>query len=241
MTATLRIALSPQPGLTVTGADGSPGRTAARGGSCFSLDARVLLKFAGIEDAAVTFSQFLFRNRGYIPVPFLIVMLIFAEPTLISLIVGFVIAALGEGLRAAGVFHVGSETRVTGEVGASRLVTSGPFAYTRNPLYVGNILIYLGIGIMSMALFPWLQLVALIWFVFQYTLIVREEERYLRKTFGQEFSDYCADVPRFLFRFTPYDSANPVSIDWKAGWHSETRTLQAFVIVTLILIIIWLA
>lgn len=189
----------------------------------------------------MTLSQFLFRNRSYTPVPFLIVMLVFARPTLTSLIVGFVIAALGEFIRAAGVFFVGSETRVTGSVGASRLVTSGPFAYTRNPLYVGNILIYTGIGVMSLALFPWLQLVALAWFLFQYTLIVREEERFLREKFGQEYAEYCARVPRFLFRLTPFASGHPVTLDWKAGWHSEARTLQAFGIVTLILLIIWLA
>jgi hypothetical protein len=48
-------------------------------------------------------------------------------------------------------------------------------------------------------------------------------------------------VPRFLFRLTPYASWHPVTIDWKAGWHSESRTLQAFGIVTLILVIVWLA
>ncbi|MBN1447364.1 MAG: isoprenylcysteine carboxylmethyltransferase family protein [Bacteroidetes bacterium] len=167
-------------------------------------------------------------------------MLIFAQPTLTSLIVGFFLAASGEFLRAWGVFYVGSETRVTGSVGASKLVTSGPFAFVRNPLYVGNILIYLGIGVMSMALFPWLQLGALLWFFFQYTMIVKEEEQFLREKFGQEYEDYCSRVPRFLFRLTPYRSWHPVDIDWKAGWNSEMRTLQAFTAATLLLIIIWI-
>jgi protein-S-isoprenylcysteine O-methyltransferase Ste14 len=188
----------------------------------------------------LTVSQFLFRNRSYTPLPFVLIMLVFAEPTLTSILIGFGVSALGESLRASGVFYVGSETRVTGEVGASKLVTSGPFAFVRNPLYVGNILIYLGIGIMSLALWPWLQLIALVWFVFQYTLIVREEEGFLHKKFGQEFVDYCAKVPRFLFRLTPYQSWHPVDIDWNAGWKSEARTLQAFAAATLILVIIWI-
>jgi protein-S-isoprenylcysteine O-methyltransferase Ste14 len=188
----------------------------------------------------VTFSQFLFRNRSYTPLPFLVVMIIFAQPTAVSLGIGFVVAALGEFIRAWGVFYVGSETRVTGEVGASRLVTSGPFAHVRNPLYVGNILLYVGVGVMSLALFPWLQLVALLWFVFQYTLIVREEERFLREKFGKEYEEYCASVPRFLFRPTAFRTSAPVTIDWKAGWHSEARSLQAFAIATLILVVIWL-
>jgi protein-S-isoprenylcysteine O-methyltransferase Ste14 len=188
----------------------------------------------------VTLNQFLFRNRSYTPIPFLIVMVIFAHPTIWSLVIGFVVAASGEFIRAWGVFYVGSETRVTGNVGASRLVTSGPFAHVRNPLYVGNILLYVGIGIMSMALFPWLQIVALIWFVFQYTLIVQEEERFLAGEFGEEYQSYLAGVPRFLPRFTSYNPEKPTSIDWSAGWKSETRTLQAFAIVTLVIVLIWL-
>ncbi len=188
----------------------------------------------------MTLSQFLFRNRSYTPLPFLLVMIVFAEPTPISLGVGFVVAALGELLRAWGVFYVGSETRVTGEVGASRLVTSGPFSHVRNPLYVGNIMLYVGVGVMSMALFPWLQLVAFAWFVFQYTLIVREEERFLAQKFGAEYEAYCKAVPRFLFRPTPWKPSTPGRIDWKAGWHSEARTLQAFATATIILLIIWL-
>ncbi len=188
----------------------------------------------------MTFSQFLFRNRSYTPLPFLVVMIVFAQPTLLSLAVGFVVAALGEFVRAWGVFYVGSETRVTGEVGASRLVTSGPFSHVRNPLYVGNMMLYVGVGVMSLALFPWLQIVALIWFIFQYTLIVLEEERFLREKFGAEYEEYCKAVPRFLFRPTPYRQSAPGRIDWKAGWHSEARTLQAFAVATLILIVIWL-
>ncbi|MCZ7555280.1 MAG: isoprenylcysteine carboxylmethyltransferase family protein [Bacteroidia bacterium] len=188
----------------------------------------------------MTFSQFLFRNRSYTPLPFLVVMMVFARPTLISLGIGFAIAALGEFVRAWGVFYVGSETRVTGEVGASRLVTSGPFAHVRNPLYVGNILLYVGVGVMSLALFPWLQLVALLWFIFQYTLIVREEERFLREKFGKEYEDYCTAVPRFLFRPTAFQSSAPVKINWKAGWQSEARSLQAFAVATLLLVVIWL-
>ncbi len=55
---------------------------------------------------------------------------------------GFLVLSSGEFLRAWGVFYVGAETRVTHRVGASKLVTSGAFGHVRNPLYVGNILIY---------------------------------------------------------------------------------------------------
>lgn len=187
----------------------------------------------------MTLAQILFKNRSYTPIPFVIVMLIFAKPTPVSLIVGFAIAALGEFTRAWGVFYAGSETRVTGSVGASRLVTSGPFGYVRNPLYVGNIMMYVGIGIMSMALFPYLQIFALLYFVFQYTMIVSEEERFLREEFGEEYKLYCAGVRRFFPRFTPYSSPHPMTINWDAGWKSERRSLQAFAFVSLLLVAIY--
>jgi protein-S-isoprenylcysteine O-methyltransferase Ste14 len=196
------------------------------------------LLFLVIFEVSVTLSQFLFRNRSYAPLPFLAVMVVFARPEWWSLCAGFLVALAGEALRAWGVFYAGSETRVTGEVGASRLVTSGPFAHVRNPLYLGNMTLYLGIGIMSLALFPWLQLAALAWFVFQYTLIVREEERFLRGEFGTAYDNFCASVPRFIPRITPSRSIDEVRINWKAGLRSERRTLQAFGIVTLILVAI---
>jgi len=109
----------------------------------------------------------IFKYRSYTPIPFLILMLIYADASIVSFIVGFVIALSGEAIRLWGVSWAGSETRTTGAgVGGTFLVISGPFAHVRNPLYVGNILIYLGIGIMSMALFPYLQIIAAVFFIF---------------------------------------------------------------------------
>ena len=189
----------------------------------------------------MTLGQFLFKYRSYAPIPWVIVMIIFATPTPTSLVAGFLVACAGECLRAWGVMYAGSETRVTGSgVGASRLVTSGPFSHTRNPLYIGNMLIYTGIGIMSYALFPWLQLGALCWFVFQYSLIVRDEEAFLRRQFGAEYEAYVRAVPRFFFRLTRYTPPVVITIDWKAGWHSEQRTIQAFVLASAIVFVLWL-
>ena len=82
------------------------------------------------------FRQKIFSYRSYTPIPFLIVMVIFANPTLLSLVVGFIIALVGELIRIWGVGYAGSETRTTGPVGGSKLVTNGPYAYVRNPLYI---------------------------------------------------------------------------------------------------------
>ena len=170
----------------------------------------------------------IFRNRSYTPIPFLVVMLLFARPTTASLIVGFFIAILGELIRFWGVGYAGGETRVTKRLGGSKLVTNGPYAYVRNPLYIGNMLIYLGFGIMSMALFPYLQIVAGVYFFVQYYLIVTLEEEHLAKKFGEEYRRYYENVPRFIPKLKKYKYASNYSFNFKEAIKSEKRTLQAF-------------
>lgn len=183
----------------------------------------------------------IFKYRSYTPIPFVILMLIFENATIASLIIGILIAINGELIRLWGVSWAGSETRTTGGVGGTYLVISGPFAYVRNPLYVGNILMYLGLGIMSMSLFPYLQIVAIIFFIIQYYFIVKEEEGFLITKFGKDYKNYLQNVPRFLPRVTAYknDSIPQPNYNVGAGLKSETRTLQAFVIVALLIVIRW--
>lgn len=183
----------------------------------------------------------IFKYRSYTPIPFLVLMLVFENASPASLIIGFLVALMGELLRLWGVSWAGSETRTTGGVGGTFLVISGPFAHVRNPLYVGNILMYLGLGIMSMALFPYLQVLAIIFFIFQYHFIVKEEEEFLKTKFKDEYLGYLQNVPRFGWRFLPYkDNSIPQpEFILTKGLKSETRTLQAFIITALLIIIKW--
>lgn len=162
----------------------------------------------------------------------------FAQPTVASMISGFLLVAGGEAIRFWGVSIAGSETRTTGRVGGTYLITNGPFAYVRNPLYVGNMLMYAGVGVMSMALFPWLLLVATVWFYVQYSLIVTQEEEYLAAQFGKAYEDYEGAVGRFFPRFRRYVSVHPPSklVSAREGLASERRTLQAIVLVTLLVV-----
>jgi protein-S-isoprenylcysteine O-methyltransferase Ste14 len=182
-----------------------------------------------------------FKYRSYTPVPFLVLCLAYINANVWSIICGFLVALLGELIRLWGVCWAGSETRTTGDVGGTFLIVSGPFARVRNPLYVGNILIYVGLGLMSFALFPYLQIAGLIFFYVQYNFIVHEEENYLRKTFGQEFENYLKNVPRFFPRITRYKAVNVVQppFNFTAGLKSEKRSLQAFGIVALTIILLW--
>ena len=186
-------------------------------------------------------SSILFKYRSYTPVPFLLIMILYENANIWSLIVGFCIAVSGELIRLWGVSWAGSETRTTGEVGGSFLIVSGPFAHVRNPLYLGNILIYTGLGVMSFAVFPYLQIAGLLFFYFQYRLIIKEEEKYLQSTFGAAFEDYKKNVPRFIPKIFPYTAKSieqPV-FKIRAGLRSEKRSLQALSFVSLTLFLLW--
>lgn len=186
------------------------------------------------------FRQRLFKFRSYTPVPFLVVMLICAKPTLSSLLAGLPVLLLGEFLRLWGVSIAGSETRTTGPVGGTFLITDGPFAYVRNPLYLGNMLLYVAVGVMSQALFPWLALGALVYFLWQYSLIVSLEEEYLMKTFGAEYDRYRASVPRFFptLKKFPRGTNEQPEIDWIRGIVSEKSTLLAIGSVSIVLVVL---
>ncbi|MEK6650114.1 MAG: methyltransferase, partial [Bacteroidota bacterium] len=110
----------------------------------------------------------------------------------------------------------------------------------RNPLYIGNILLYVGVGVMSQAVWPWLPLVALVWFVVQYHLIVSREEEFLAKEFGEPYAEYRANVPRFFVRLVPWMHASQAGQrpSWPDAIRSERRTLQAIVLVTAVLFLI---
>lgn len=183
--------------------------------------------------------KILFKFRSYTPLPFVFAMILFMEPTIISLLIGLFILIIGEVIRIWSVGYAGSETRTTTGVGGSNLVTQGPYSIIRNPLYWGNIMIYSGVGIMSNALFPYLLIAAFFYFVFQYYLIILNEEEYLRETYQEEFKEYCRHVNRFLPfpRNLPNNIKSKLSFNLKGGFKSERRTLQAVTIITIIIFI----
>lgn len=183
--------------------------------------------------------KYLFTYRSYTPIPFLIVMVLFASPTRLSLVTGFVVAVIGESIRFWGVSYAGSETRTTGTVGGTQLVSSGPYAHVRNPLYIGNILMYIGVGIMSDALMPWLQLIALLYFVFQYVAIVSIEEKYLERTF-ESWEDYSSNVPRFIPRVSKYEGVDMLVANVSRAFRSERSSLLALSSSTVLLLAIYI-
>ncbi len=168
----------------------------------------------------------LFRARGITPVPFLVILLYYARPTHISIIVGSVLIITGELIRIWGVGVAGGATR-TRNVGAQSLVTSGPFAYVRNPLYLGNFILAAGVVIFANSLFPYLLVAYIILFVCQYSMIVSLEEKTLERLFGDKYLRYKGMVPRFIPRFRPYDQQSEHRFSIKRALRSERNTLMA--------------
>jgi protein-S-isoprenylcysteine O-methyltransferase Ste14 len=118
-----------------------------------------------------------------------------AQPTWASIVVGAVIVLPGLLIRALASGHVRKNETLT---------TSGPYAYTRNPLYLGSLLI--GIGFCVAARSWWIGIALIVIFFAIYIPVIRDEEAFLRRKFP-EFEEYARRVPRMFPRLTRAPSA----------------------------------
>ena len=181
--------------------------------------------------------NFFFKNRSFTPIPVAISIIYFAQPDNPNILIGFVILLLGELIRMWSVSYAGGETRTT-NVGAPSLCTAGPYGYVRNPIYVGNMLMYLGIVIIAGS--PNVTLMALTtmtFFIIQYSLIISLEEQKLDELFGLEYVTYKKNVRAIFPRFTKWktdDNRTPLSFGRLLK--TEKRTLQnvAFILTLII-------
>ena len=140
--------------------------------------------------------NFFFKIRSYTPIPFIFALLYFAEPTRYTVAVGVPFIAIGEFLRIWAVGYAGASTRAR-TLGAARdLVTTGPYRYVRNPLYLGNFL--LSFGVCLVANVYWLVAVLIVGYFSQYLPIIALEETYLLESCGQVYRAYRERVPRFI-------------------------------------------
>jgi protein-S-isoprenylcysteine O-methyltransferase Ste14 len=156
----------------------------------------------------------LFRHRTAIPFPFalaLVVLSIGRATFSWTLVFGGMVLTLGgEALRLAAVRRIGVISRTRSDR-LGPLVTSGPFAYTRNPLYVGNVLIWTGFALT--AGLPWLALLFGVLLLLEYHAIVQWEEKLLESRYGAEYNAYRVAVPRWVPTLGARDVAPPDSRD----------------------------
>jgi len=140
----------------------------------------------------------LFRHRGWLPLLFLGIPLVMPGSTSpFRWEVGLALIVIGEAMRLAGVAAAGTVTRRRSRE-VQRLVTYGIFAWSRNPLYNGNFLIWMGFVTISGVL--WFLPIAMLLFALEYELIVRYEEGVLESIFGREYLDYKTRTPRWIPR-----------------------------------------
>lgn len=155
----------------------------------------------------------LFRFRSFTPVPVLVGLawLLWRSrgqpgpggPTVDAALnaLGVLVALAGQALRFYTLGQVPEGTSGQDNfLQAVTLNTRGPYAYVRNPLYVGNLGICL--GLMLIAHDPWVYLVGLGFFFGEYFFIIRAEEAFLRSRFGADYDEYLQKVPRWIPRFT---------------------------------------
>lgn len=174
-----------------------------------------------------------FQLRDYTPIPLFIVLIMVQNPTVLSATLGTLLAVFGELIRVYSVAFIGSISRTRKSSLGAKLVTSGPFGIVRNPLYVGNFFIVLGISLFSAV--SWMVLLTVICFTIQYYFIVVYEEKLLVDQFGEEFEHYCKRVPAWI----PTSLPKLENIEWPDSFSgslkSEKRTLTAIAVVLLLL------
>ncbi len=180
-----------------------------------------------------------FNYRSYTPIPLLIALLILADPTPTTYAAGLVLVILGEVIRTWAVRHAGGATRTTSGVGGAELITHGPFAYVRNPLYLGNFFLGTGLVVMAWAWMPWMLLVFWGLFFLQYGMIISLEEEYLSKTFGELYAEYRKQVPRVIPRLTPFKKHDVQVMSWKRALRTERDTLMTYVLLSLAIYLRW--
>jgi protein-S-isoprenylcysteine O-methyltransferase Ste14 len=131
-------------------------------------------------------------RRIRVPLGFLFAVVYFwlARPTWLSIALGLIVVAPGLLVRALASGHVRKN---------ESLATSGPYAYTRNPLYLGSLLI--GVGFAIAARSWWVGAALALMFFAIYLPVIRDEEAFLRQKFP-EFEEYARRVPRMLPRLT---------------------------------------
>ena len=179
-----------------------------------------------------------FKYRDYTPIPLILILLFVAKPTVVSATIGILLIILGEGLRLYSVGFIGAISRTRKDRTGGELITSGPFAYIRNPIYCGNFFISLGIASYGGVL--WFVLLTFLGFIIQYGPIVKYEEHFLFETFTERYEAYCKNVPAWVpKKQVAFDA---LELEWppdiKIAIKSEKRTLAAIGGILLILMII---
>jgi protein-S-isoprenylcysteine O-methyltransferase Ste14 len=182
-----------------------------------------------VPDTLRRLGGWLFKHRTLIPQPIVFLLIVIpAGPDRSGrlLAAGALVVAAGELLRLWAVRHIGAISRTRSER-LGPLIASGPFRLVRNPLYIGNLLVWVGFAISANVLFLAPIVFALL--AFEYHAIVRWEEGLLESRLGDAYRAYTAQVPRWIPRGRPAPLTVPSvsKFSWAETLFSERGTLIA--------------
>lgn len=157
-------------------------------------------------------------QRWRVPLGFLCgaLFIVLARPRPMSLAIGGAIAVFGLALRAWAAGHIRKN---------SQLATSGPYAFTRNPLYLGSFLLGLGFTVASGQW--WLGLIFAALFLGIYLPVMRVEAQTLAELFGEDYKVYARSVPLFFPRLLPYRDAKTGGVRFDATLYMRYREYRA--------------
>lgn len=189
----------------------------------------------------IAIGNFFFQVRNFLFI-FLYLLLFIPSPPLFSpdifgekyylfpIILGLLVTFSGELIRGLtiGLAYIvrGGQNR---QIYAEKLVTEGIFRHCRNPLYVGNVLMLLGVGILSNSL-VYVGIV-IPFFLFIYQAIVLAEENFLRGKFGPEFDRYCERVNRWVIRLSGLsETFKGMTFNYKRWILKEYNTLFVWLV-----------
>jgi protein-S-isoprenylcysteine O-methyltransferase Ste14 len=158
-------------------------------------------------------------RRIRVPLGFVFAVLYFwlARPTWRFIALGAILIGPGLLIRALASGHVRKN---------EALATSGPYAYTRNPLYLGSLL--MGIGFAVAARSWWVGVALVVMFFAIYLPVIRDEETFLRQKFP-EFEEYARRVPRMFPRITPQSGAEDTSGGFSLDLYLKHREYNALI------------
>lgn len=179
----------------------------------------------------MSLQTFVFKNRGLLLALPAAALAACGRPSARSVVLGLPLAVAGELVRCWAVGYSGVTTRHD-VVTAPKLATGGPYAYVRNPLYLGNFMTAAGFAIAftgknSRCARRALVAGSLAAMAAVYATIVPHEEAFLRSQFGEEFERYCDRVPRIVPRLAPADQTAG-AWDARAVTNAESKTFVLF-------------
>jgi len=176
-------------------------------------------------------AAFFARWRVRLGYPLAIVVLWLARPTPQSILAGALVGTVGLWIRARAAGHLHKQEILT---------VTGPYAFTRNPLYLGSFILVIGAATAGHSW--WSALILFAYFALFYSFVMRREERELYQHHGEAFKEYARSVPLFFPRVTPAKIALGGAAAFSFAQYKRNREYRAaigFLLLLLVFVVRW--